>query len=141
MPSPTFTLVEIYGAAPPLVWHFDLFRLERAEEVWELGIEDAFADGISLIEWPERLGELLPRERLDIELAFGAARRRAHRDPRAVLRLGSRAWGNSVSERADAIAAFLRARRVGRCDEGAARRRCVVPPLCPARARPGARRC
>ena len=72
VPSPTFTLVEIYGTAPPLVWHFDLFRLERPEEVWELGIEDAFADGISLIEWPERMGDLLPRERLGIAFAFAA---------------------------------------------------------------------
>jgi tRNA threonylcarbamoyladenosine biosynthesis protein TsaE len=73
VPSPTFMLVEIYGHVPPLVWHFDLFRLERPEEVWELGIEDAFADGISLIEWPERMGALVPRERLAIEFAFGAA--------------------------------------------------------------------
>ena len=73
VPSPTFTLVEIYGHEPPLVWHFDLFRLERPDDAWELGIEDAFADGISLIEWPERMGDLLPRERLDIELAFAAS--------------------------------------------------------------------
>lgn len=73
VPSPTFTLVEIYGADPPLVWHFDLFRLERAEDVWELGIEDALAEGISLIEWPERMGDLLPRERLDVAFAFAAA--------------------------------------------------------------------
>jgi tRNA threonylcarbamoyladenosine biosynthesis protein TsaE len=72
VPSPTFTLVEIYGAAPP-VWHFDLFRLAAPDEAWELGIEDAFADGISLIEWPERLGALLPAERLDIAFAFGGS--------------------------------------------------------------------
>ncbi len=65
VPSPTFTLVEIYaGDAGPAVWHFDLFRLEAPDEAWELGIEDAFAEGISLIEWPERLGSLLPAEQL-----------------------------------------------------------------------------
>ncbi len=69
VPSPTFTLVQIYPTDTAQIHHFDLYRLEDAEEAWELGIEDAFAEGISLIEWPERLGALLPAERLDI--AFG----------------------------------------------------------------------
>ena len=73
VPSPTFTLVEIYGDDGPAVWHFDLFRLERPDEAWELGLEEAFAAGISLIEWPERLGTLLPRECLVLTLGFGAA--------------------------------------------------------------------
>jgi tRNA threonylcarbamoyladenosine biosynthesis protein TsaE len=71
VPSPTFTLVEIYSGDGPPVWHFDLFRLAAPEEVWEVGIEVAFAEGISLIEWPERLGPLLPKEHLAIALAFG----------------------------------------------------------------------
>jgi tRNA threonylcarbamoyladenosine biosynthesis protein TsaE len=71
VPSPTFTLVQIYELAPAAIWHFDLYRLKSPEEVWELGIEDAFNEGISLIEWPERLGPLLPRRRLQIELLFG----------------------------------------------------------------------
>ena len=91
VPSPTFTLVEIYGDAPPLVWHFDLFRIERPEEVWELGIEDAFAGGISLIEWPERMGGLLPRERLDVTLAFAAAP-----DARTATLAPSRAWAGRI---------------------------------------------
>jgi tRNA threonylcarbamoyladenosine biosynthesis protein TsaE len=73
VPSPTFTLVEIYGQDGTAIWHFDLFRLERPDEAWELGIEEAFAEGISLIEWPDRLGPLLPRARLDLSLAFAAA--------------------------------------------------------------------
>src|ERR1700728_1701643 len=67
VPSPTFTLVQIYE---PGIWHFDLYRLRTPEEAWELGIEEAFAEGIALIEWPERLGPLLPQRRLDIALAF-----------------------------------------------------------------------
>jgi len=66
VPSPTFTLVQTYPADPAPIHHFDLYRLEEAEEAWELGIEDAFAEGISLIEWPERLGALLPVNRLDV---------------------------------------------------------------------------
>ena len=72
VPSPTFTLVQVYRRRPADVWHFDLFRLERPEEAYELDIEEAFAEAISLIEWPERLGPLLPAERLDLVLRFAA---------------------------------------------------------------------
>jgi tRNA threonylcarbamoyladenosine biosynthesis protein TsaE len=71
VPSPTFTLVQVYELADTAVWHFDLYRLTQPEDAWELGIEDAFADGISLIEWPDRLGSLLPEGRLDVELSVG----------------------------------------------------------------------
>jgi tRNA threonylcarbamoyladenosine biosynthesis protein TsaE len=83
VPSPTFTLVQVYEFADAPVWHFDCYRLRDAEEAWELGIEDAFRDGISLIEWPERLGPLLPARRLEIALLPGASpeARRAEIDP------------------------------------------------------------
>ncbi len=72
VPSPTFTLVETYAFANrPPVWHFDLYRLTAPEEAWELGLEEALAEGISLIEWPERLGPLLPAEHLLVTLAPG----------------------------------------------------------------------
>lgn len=71
VPSPTFTLVQVYAAAELTLWHFDLYRLERAEEVYELGIEDALAGGVTLIEWPERIEDLLPDDRLDVDIDFG----------------------------------------------------------------------
>jgi tRNA threonylcarbamoyladenosine biosynthesis protein TsaE len=61
VPSPTFTLVEVYETPRGSFWHFDLYRLEAAEQVYELGWEEALAEGIVLIEWPQRLGNLLPR--------------------------------------------------------------------------------
>ena len=72
VPSPTFTLVQSYPRQPAEVWHFDLYRIERPEEVYELGIEEALAEGIALIEWPERMEALLPAERLDITLTFSS---------------------------------------------------------------------
>jgi tRNA threonylcarbamoyladenosine biosynthesis protein TsaE len=72
VPSPTFTLVEVYAfAGKPPVWHFDLYRLAAPEEAWELGIEEAWSEGVSLVEWPERLGALLPEEHLLLALAEG----------------------------------------------------------------------
>jgi len=70
VPSPTFTLVQTYDHEPADIWHFDLYRLERPEDAFELGIEDAFHDAISLIEWPENLGPHLPRNRLDIHFTI-----------------------------------------------------------------------
>ncbi len=72
VPSPTFTLVQIYDGGPAPVWHFDLYRLGKAEEAFELGIEEAFGEGVSLIEWPELLGPLLPANYLELRLTFGA---------------------------------------------------------------------
>lgn len=71
VPSPTFTLVQTYPSPLGLIWHFDLYRLKDPDEIWELGFEDALVDGILLIEWPDRLGSLAPRDRLELELAPG----------------------------------------------------------------------
>src|SRR6266849_15111 len=83
VPSPTFTVVQVYELGESTIWHFDCYRLRHPEEAWELAIEDAFHDGISLIEWPERLGALLPARRLLITLMPGPSptARRASIDP------------------------------------------------------------
>lgn len=66
VPSPTYTLVQVYDAGPLTLWHFDLYRLERPEDALELAIEEAFNDAVTLIEWPERLGSYLPDDRFEI---------------------------------------------------------------------------
>lgn len=68
--SPTFNLLHIYQTEPVEIWHFDLYRLKNMSEVYELGIEDAFQYGISFIEWPEIATNLLPEDRIDIEISF-----------------------------------------------------------------------
>ena len=69
VPSPTFTLVQIYESGSGPVHHFDLYRLEDPEEIFELGWEEALAEGITIIEWPERLGALKPKASLDIRIS------------------------------------------------------------------------
>ena len=92
VPSPTFTLVQVYELAGGTIWHIDGYRLRHPEEAWELDIEDAFHEAVSLIEWPERLGPLIPARRLEITLAAGPTprARRALIDPPAewATRLG-----------------------------------------------------
>jgi tRNA threonylcarbamoyladenosine biosynthesis protein TsaE len=68
VPSPTYTLVQVYEFEKADIYHFDLYRIEDSEEIFELGIEDAMYSGISLIEWPDRMGPYIPFERLDIIL-------------------------------------------------------------------------
>jgi tRNA threonylcarbamoyladenosine biosynthesis protein TsaE len=75
--SPTFTLVQTYEASPAEIWHFDLYRLAKAEDVFELGLDDALTGGIVLIEWPERMERLLPPRRLDVELTVAGSGRQA----------------------------------------------------------------
>ena len=75
VPSPTFTLVQTYDTAAGSLWHFDLYRLKDAEEIYEIGWEDALSGAIMIVEWPERLGtgngnSLAPRDRLEIVLSI-----------------------------------------------------------------------
>ncbi len=72
VPSPTFTLVQHYAADGLRLAHIDLYRLKSPEEAFELGLEEAMAEGAVVIEWPERLGGALPGDRLDIVIGLDA---------------------------------------------------------------------
>ncbi len=71
-PSPSFAIVQPY--APPEtvlpVWHVDLYRLDDPNEVEELGLEDERADGVLLVEWPERAGGRAWPEALRLTLSI-----------------------------------------------------------------------
>jgi tRNA threonylcarbamoyladenosine biosynthesis protein TsaE len=70
--SPTFALVHRYAGARATVYHVDGYRLRRAAEVADLGLDDMLAepDAVVLIEWPERLGAALPALAHDIHLSY-----------------------------------------------------------------------
>ncbi len=78
VPSPTFTLVQSYDTRIGAVHHFDLWRLDGPRGIVELGWQEAL-DGVTLVEWPDRLGSLRPEDALSVTLDInGAETRRAH---------------------------------------------------------------
>lgn len=81
VPSPTYTLVQIYEAPDFPVWHFDLYRLEDPEGIVELGWDETI-EGAALVEWPERAGRFLPSVRLDVFLEITGDQRRARLEPK-----------------------------------------------------------
>ena len=62
VPSPTFTLLQTYATPEFDIYHYDLYRLEKPADVFELDVEEAFYSGVSLVEWPEKMGRFLPRD-------------------------------------------------------------------------------
>lgn len=91
VPSPTFTLVQSYEGFRFPVAHFDLYRLKRPEEALELGFDEALEQGAAVVEWPERLGALLPPDRLEVELRTPVA------GPGRLVRLTGRGtWSSRI---------------------------------------------
>ena len=67
--SPTFTIVNEYSGALPL-YHFDVYRIADSDEMYEIGYEEyVYGDGVSVIEWPQLIDDILPEKRYDIEIA------------------------------------------------------------------------
>lgn len=66
--SPTFSIVNTYYARSGLpVYHFDFYRIESQEEVYDIGYEEYFyGPGICLVEWPEKIPDLLPDDRVSV---------------------------------------------------------------------------
>lgn len=92
VPSPTFTLVQIYDLPNGVIWHADLYRLGDPSEAAELGLDEALAEGILLVEWPERAPEALDAGRLRIQIFYGAAD-----DARRVVISGGAPWRDRLA--------------------------------------------
>jgi tRNA threonylcarbamoyladenosine biosynthesis protein TsaE len=69
IPSPTFTLVQTYDAPGGAIWHYDLWRIDSPAALEELAWDEAQA-GITLVEWPDRLGPLTPPNPLHVDIAL-----------------------------------------------------------------------
>lgn len=67
VPSPTFTLLQTYEGPKGSVFHYDLYRLKDPEEIFNLGWEESLAEGVVIVEWPDRLGPYRPRESLALK--------------------------------------------------------------------------
>ena len=78
VPSPTFTLLQTYDTPNYTLYHFDFYRLKNPEEAYEIGIEDAFSSGVSFIEWPEKIGSLLPKQHISITIEMQSDTRLVH---------------------------------------------------------------
>ncbi|TCO73412.1 tRNA (adenosine(37)-N6)-threonylcarbamoyltransferase complex ATPase subunit type 1 TsaE [Rhodovulum euryhalinum] len=101
VPSPTFTLVQVYDAGPVEIWHADLYRLCHPDELVELGLDEAFASALCLVEWPDRLGDLAPGGALTLTLAPGPA----DESRKAVLSFSDPAWARRLARALDAAQA------------------------------------
>ena len=67
--SPTYTLIHEYKGTIP-VYHFDCYRLKGEQEALEIGTEEYFyGDGVSLVEWPKKINDLLPKEAIWIKIS------------------------------------------------------------------------
>lgn len=99
VPSPTFPLVQTYDLGRMNLAHFDLYRVAEPAELVELGFDDLLSDNAVLVEWPARLGEKLPDDRLLIALEIHEGGRRA--------RLEAYGSWSARLERLEALRLFL----------------------------------
>ena len=68
VPSPSFAIVQPYEELNPPIWHVDLYRIENASDLDELGLEDIRDDGVLIVEWPEHAGPDIWPEALALSL-------------------------------------------------------------------------
>jgi tRNA threonylcarbamoyl adenosine modification protein YjeE len=84
VPSPTFTLMQLYDLPAGAVVHADLYRVNAPEELFEIGFADLAEDAVVLVEWPDRAAGFLPSDRLDLELSLVPERGSNHRLARII---------------------------------------------------------
>lgn len=66
--SPTFNILQTYQAHRFMIYHFDFYRLKALEEIYEIGIEEAFKNNLCLIEWPQIIEHIIPKPLIKVDL-------------------------------------------------------------------------
>jgi tRNA threonylcarbamoyl adenosine modification protein YjeE len=102
VPSPTFTLVQHYDLPRFRVVHADLYRIGGADELTELGLDD-MADSVVAMEWPDRAGSALPKDRIDIAFALAPRNGAEHR----IVQMEGRGAASGRVDRLGAMLSFL----------------------------------
>lgn len=70
--SPSYTIINEYYTASMPLYHFDVYRLESPDEIFELACDEYFfGEGVTIIEWAEKIKEVLPKEKLWITIKYG----------------------------------------------------------------------
>jgi len=100
VPSPSFNLVLTYDIPQGTLWHFDLYRVGNPRELDELGLDDALRDGVTLIEWPDRLGSQIPVGALTVSLSLLSDAT----GPRQAELLGDAAWAARLADLPESFA-------------------------------------
>jgi len=100
--SPTFTLPRSYAATIPLV-HVDVYRLDRVQELFDLGLDEFGDDAVLAVEWGDAVSSHLPGDRLEVELAMTGPDRAKDDDRFVTMTLQGRSWWR----RRDALLAVL----------------------------------
>lgn len=91
--SPTFTLLNVYEHGKIPLYHFDMYRIEDPEELFDIGYEEfLYGQGLSVVEWSEKFGKLLPKDRLEIHLKHKGNDRREIR----IKGIGKRYVGREI---------------------------------------------
>ena len=68
--SPTFTIVQVYDEGRLPLYHFDVYRIADSDEMYEIGYEEyVYGDGVSVIEWPQLIDDILPEKRYDVTIS------------------------------------------------------------------------
>lgn len=66
--SPTFSLTQIYHSPKGDIWHMDMYRLKKPEEIFEIGADEAFYNAICLVEWSEKIAPFLPQKYITVQI-------------------------------------------------------------------------
>ena len=97
--SPTFSLVNVYEGNQCEIWHYDLYRVRRREELYELGIDDALSSAITVIEWPELIEESISNDGVIVSLQSSGE---------SDIRTANVTLLGRFSERAEEIRSFIK---------------------------------